>query len=412
MGKRRVNPGRASRVALLLCAVGAASGAWWLHMEECCGTAPVLDAAVVYIQRMAPSSDAAEYVGDSAELVYIRPGRQARQVVLLSSWPLSSFTPVPDVLGMLPSPDGRWVIAWVPHLPWSRRGHVTATTDWMAIRLEDGKLVRLGETAVTLDEGQPLLPYWPDVEHVALEGTCGTSTFVLAAGKQSPAQDAAVRPMWGRCLDGVTVATVEQFLNAHFSRELSQYRAALAKHGPALGMGDVSRWRRQWSLWRDEWPFALPLGIPLPEEVRDPVGRPMAGWPHIEIACSPDGGEIARADEGIHQSVRHLKPNGRSEEAGARLTVFDADSGKHLWETRIRPRSVEYPMGYPMTNPPMPLYTSPQIRDIRWSEDGHYLSFTLYDDPAPSVIVIETTTWKEAKRIPNAMNAFVLPPRK
>jgi hypothetical protein len=94
---------------------------------------------------------------------------------------------------------------------------------------------------------------------------------------------------------------------------------------------------------------------------------------------------------------------------GSRLEVVQTRTGLHVWNTQAPPRSVPVPKGEPAVNPsPLP-WVTPLYRNVRWSGDGRYLSFTLYDDPSPTVILVDTATWKEVLRIPNAMNAFVLP---
>jgi len=103
------------------------------------------------------------------------------------------------------------------------------------------------------------------------------------------------------------------------------------------------------------------------------------------IALSPDDQMLAGSYLG--DTVRLRAPaNGGSKEitlATSRLDVFRVADGQRLWTTQVRPRARPVARtGGPMVNPAVLPWISPDFADVRWSRDGHYLSFSILDDPA------------------------------
>ena len=64
---------------------------------------------------------------------------------------------------------------------------------------------------------------------------------------------------------------------------------------------------------------------------------------------------------------------------------------------------------------PLP-WTLPEFRDIRWSRDGHYLSFTTYEQDLSavpvqvreSITVLDASTWRVVLHVADAANVFAL----
>jgi hypothetical protein len=48
------------------------------------------------------------------------------------------------------------------------------------------------------------------------------------------------------------------------------------------------------------------------------------------------------------------------------------------------------------------------MTDPRWSDDGSYFSFTLKEESASSVVLVDALNWKEIGRLSDAENGFVV----
>jgi hypothetical protein len=303
---------------------------------------------------------------------------------------------LPDSFGFIPSPSGEYLLVWDTRFD-SRTG-LPAASRWLIVGMLDASTTKLGET-----NGEPcLLPYWADDRHVLFEGEGEEVGIFDVEGRK------ALQPLPQLGVPADTEAGQErarvrliQYSQRHYPEMMGGILSALTKLEKCLGLRDHFR---QFSE-PPEYMFLRSLGIPGLHELRPKI---MGGavWLRLpSVICSPDTKLLACAD--VWKGSLSQTPS-----AGARIEVFKVTSGSKIWSTKVpsKPRPIFSPRAEGMINPtPLP-WTSPEFRDIRWSRDGHYFSFTTYDDPAPSVTVLETTTWKEVLHIPNAMNAFVISP--
>jgi hypothetical protein len=134
--------------------------------------------------------------------------------------------------------------------------------------------------------------------------------------------------------------------------------------------------------------------------------------PLLSFSVSPDGKRVAFTDMWLDAPPIAVETDGREmtvSAPGGRVEVFDMTSGLRLWRAEIaaKPRQLPKPRG--RMNPSEKPWISPWVGDLRWSPDGRYLSFTLYDGLSPAAIIVDTASWQECLRIPDAMDAFVLP---
>lgn len=92
----------------------------------------------------------------------------------------------------------------------------------------------------------------------------------------------------------------------------------------------------------------------------------------------------------------------------AKVDVYDIRSGQRLWG-RALPSKGGFVSGAGRAQ--RLRAPEPYIRLLRWSPDGHCLSFTIWHKSSQrtEVSVIDTSTWQEVLFIGNAMNAFVVP---
>jgi hypothetical protein len=102
--------------------------------------------------------------------------------------------------------------------------------------------------------------------------------------------------------------------------------------------------------------------------------------------------------------MRHEHPRFQQEMSGTRLDVFALGSGKRLWGVQYFPKPVEYPLGYTLSFPGMPLWDTSAVDDLRWSRDARYLSYT----QDHSVHVVSAREWEEVMTIPKAEDAFLV----
>jgi len=306
---------------------------------------------------------------------------------------------VPDEVGMLPSPDGEWLLVW-SQLFRSGQHNTSHATEWVAVRLSDGELVRLTEMQ---GERQWVLPRWMDNTHVALEGPRATTCFDL--NTDTPTRpDAHIQHDYPdqKAWDEAQSRLLSHS-RSHYALDLRRCLSAVERLTSELKLSEDASYSPSEPI---EYAYLRPLGIPGLHELR----RYFA--PALAISSSPDGAMLARADQGVTRRLRIPPTNGYPQEidaAGARLEVFEVASGRRLWGVELapKPRRVTTPPNVEEF-PGRPPWVSPSFEDVRWSPDGQYLSFTIYDDPAPSAVVVSTSSWDEVLRIHNGLNPFVL----
>ena len=313
---------------------------------------------------------------------------------------LDTQGPLPDSFGFLPSPDGNWLIAWMADFRVQDK-YGMASTLWKLLRIRDGKARVLGHSSPGYAS---LLPYWIDDRHVVLEGANATSE--VTTGKLS--RSLPRRKEYANYDDQVRTDTSRllSYCRKHYPTERKVILSSYAKLDGDLG---ISEYARRNPREQKEYLLLRCLGIPGLEVIE----QTDVNWTHPRVvqvpraSVSPSGKFIACA------YVFNLVPvkNFRGfYHADARLAVFDAALGKRLCQLTIASRPWRS-KGFSVYIPPPP-FTEPDFRDLRWSRDGRYFSFTTHAETGNAdtwVKVMDTSTWKEALRIPNAQNAFVTP---
>jgi len=323
-----------------------------------------------------------------------------------------SGPPVPDAVGMLPSPAGDWLLVWdggrQPAASGSSVFNEGITTEWSVIRLQDGKRTKIAVSKVDFSYDVAIIPSWSDSHTVQFRDVKGPHTVdVLKLARKAPLH---LQPFPGPepSLDHLQWTGAEgPELLTKAAGKLRGCVTALRQMAPRLDL----KWNPKWSANREEWACLLATGVPLPSRTR--------GWlgPKAQASLSPDGSKLAVADRGVQKRLTSReRPSYTAEVDGARLRVVEVASGRRLWEYQAFPKAIEYAPGayHGLANPPMPLWTNPSVQDLRWSADGRYLSFTLYGDPQyepviPTVHVVDATAWREVLVIPHGVDVFVLP---
>jgi hypothetical protein len=319
---------------------------------------------------------------------------------------LLSGPPVPDAVGILPSPTADWVLVWDGGSQRESFGHPDgAMTEWSAVRLRDAARVKLAESAVDPWAGVSVVPSWSGHETIALRDAKGTKTVSVVGPPPTSCSRLMPFPSPGPGISYQWTGAEGSELLVHAGAGLRDCVAALRQTASALELA----WNPGWTMHREEWACALSSGIPLPPRARGRAG------PGVQASPSPDGTKLAVADRGVRKRMRHRHPLRAQEEVdGVRLRAIKVPSGKQLWRYEVFPRAIEYGPGeFHLGHPPMPLWTDTSLQDLRWSPDEHYLSFTLYSDPRyepaiPTVHVVDAQTWREVLVIENAVDAFVL----
>ena len=317
---------------------------------------------------------------------------------------------LPVYFGFLPSPDGRWLCVWETHYGPQGRWDEPVKTVWTMVDLPEGS-----KREIHMQQGLVgYLPVWLDSYRLRLEKGDLSATFDVRTGKLSPELPAHTPPRHHEAHDrdvdddtGAAMAWRREYLAQHFPGGLQVLDQALQVLSSELRIADYLRER----------------GFPRPDTQDDLLFRPMGVvglwgpwarydkrvWP--SVAISPDQRLIARAGVLRISEVFELR-RWWSTEAGpkagntfdARVDVDELSSRRRLWGISV----------------PRPSTTSADISvsdhecwfsDIRWSQDGRYLSFTWHQAPYGYdwVRVIDASTWREVLRVCNASNAFVVP---
>jgi len=326
-----------------------------------------------------------------------------------------SLAPPPEGVGVLPSPDGRWVHVWETAYDGSG---ASVKTVWLVVEVPTGRRLQIGE-----QPGGPVgyFPYWLDDSRLLLEKGNYATVFDVRTGLANPRFPAAAKPRYrwsardidvgslGGNDDERTLAWGREYVRRHYSRELHTLRSAVAAFGRDLGLSSYLRAREA-----REWPQ--------PDALEDLLLRPMGVvawvrskqiWP--TVAISPGGEMLARTAFVV---------TGRRQESGlsgdqflgyafdARLDVYALPGGQRLWgksahQPWAQPRDTAMYLG----RHGLASVADVWFQDPRWSSDGRYLSFTTRDESPrkTTVSVLDSSTWQVVLRIPDATDAFVVP---
>jgi hypothetical protein len=439
---RRAAPGRGRPSAIP--AVALLLGALWLSQQLGHGAvaapqggpvaiAPGAGPAVVY-QRYARDPAPREILWrplSSSEEKVARVSFSEGKLRHLSSAETSVriLTEAEGGLGYLPSPDGRHLLVWEakadPTHPPEPITH-WFITHWFVQPLPTGPPMEIGETA-----GLPLLlPFWQDSRHVELAGevTLGgdreLAVFNLRSRKLSRPlpvvqQNRVYERDYG--VDHWLARTrLEAYAHRHLLPELTLLRSALrtGRAGGGLGLPSPGIYEDLHGLFAEppEYLLLRAIGLPTLGELSryPPYHRP-------QFACAPDGNAIAyywvyQHTEGSDLAKHYgVDASGRPLKKGiyARIDVHYLSPPRDRvvaviawpswtphWPHHLIPVSTDVRIGVP-----------PMCRDLRWSRDGRYLSFTeaLAPRSDATVKVFDTVTWTEVLSIPHAESAFVIP---
>lgn len=110
-----------------------------------------------------------------------------------------------------------------------------------------------------------------------------------------------------------------------------------------------------------------------------------------------------------------LEGSGQRRRYAAAVRVFDLTSGRtgKAWTVAMAPWQGWESGPDQVAIPPPPFHPQGRqtyFRDLRWSWDGRYLSFTKFEGWKPDgVTVLDSSTWREVVHIPDAQNAYVVP---
>jgi len=325
--------------------------------------------------------------------------------------------------GYLPSPDGRHLLIWKADAHPDRPGSPESpdlrevVTHWLVQPLPTGRPVEIGQT-----EGLPLLlPHWVDGRRVELDGdvTLGgdreTTVFDLGSGKlsrplrrvrQSRVYESGVA-QW------VARARLEVYAQRHLLPELACLYRALnlgwpeGIGGPPPGISEA--------LYGElaeppEYLLLRATGIP-------GLGGLDSGPPYHrpQFTCAPDRSAVAYAwvyqqsEERSPSAIYGTDSSGKALKPGvyARIDVhrFSAPHQRVVLVTQW-PGARPLRTGGLIPRGPTPVF--PDFSDLRWSMDGHYLSFSQWGQRYPTVRVFDTSGWNEVLAIPHAHNAFVI----
>jgi hypothetical protein len=314
---------------------------------------------------------------------------------------------VPDAVGMLPSPTGEWLLLWDGgSQPGFFDDQSEATTEWSVIHLQDKKRMKIAESQVDFWNGVSVIPSWANEFTVLFRDAKGKS--IIDVRKSASINSHYLKPFASAGRYGPGYQWTESEGSEPLLYKVGSIHdgvVSLRQIAPALNL----KWNADWPVLREEWASLLGMGLPLPPRVHGVWGI------GVEASLSPDRSNMAVADRGVQKLLKHKFPSFTQQMDGVRLRVVDVVSGKILFQYEAFPKAIEYPVGgFRMRQPDLPLFTSTVLEDLRWSPDGQYLSFTVYDDPEykheiPAVHIIDAQTWKETLCIPNAINAFILP---
>jgi hypothetical protein len=315
------------------------------------------------------------------------PGRGPSQMIYRSQRPGT-------MLGLLPSPDGRWLCVWETPEGGSR-------TVWTAVELRTGR-----QAEILAETGPPgYLPFWHGASELHLERGATEVVWEATAGKARAGL--TTRPVAGKAREydvaGETAEAIrwrEEYLRRHFANDVRALGRALADLPKVLAVGDYLR----------------PPGGMKPDRPSDLLLRPMgvvdraghqgmkAPWPGV--AFSPDGTRVARTAVvrvGVASVVTLKGDTWREGTFESRVDVYEGRSGRRLWGMSVPWVQTLGPDRAPMHNP-RGGWGDAWFGEVRWSRDGRYLSVGW----RTATSVVDTWSWREVLRVPQAENLFII----
>jgi hypothetical protein len=332
-------------------------------------------------------------------------------------------------LGYLPSPDGRWLLVW--DAVNTKPGALAVRTAWHIVSLPGGAASDIGET-----DGMPwLLPYWQDRTHLLLEGDVtlqGDREIAVFDVEKQTLSRPLPKLRWANppvpAMGGlVAQARLAVFAQRHYARQL-ECLTRLSERVPQEVLGLSDFWLDLTGFLRDTPENIVLRTLGIPDVAHEVWGglRPRQTYP--QIACSIDGNYVALA--WIRQQPTNMTPAAkRSETAHQYAASVDVIALAARASQRRAHRVAlaswgKWGSGADELAVPPPLYRPGSVhekyfRDLRWSQDGHYLSFTRCStEPASppgmvewvqGITVLSAKTWAAVAEIPGARNAFVVP---
>ncbi len=378
--------------------------------EQSVGAAPSGQAllhghAVIYArQRVRRQPDGAT---PTEWTVYWQKGSDPSEArVLYTSTP--GYGPTPARFGYLPSPDGRWLHIWeTVELNPNR-----VKTQWVVVEVSGARRLRIGESPGMVG----LLPRWLDDHRLRLERGDKSAVFDVHTGKISNPlprpQTLPERPEYGeREIDSSQAAAAawrRSYVQRYYARDETLLKGMQKEHEGELAIS----------------PYLRPGKWPGPDTLESLLLRPLgivnlsgymsgkAVWPCVAI--SPDAKLLARTTFAVTGRKERTDLGGRAflgYAFDARLDVYAVPSGERLWGkvvSQSNPQSDNTALY--LTHGRLASVLDPWFTNPRWSADGLYLCFATVEGPShrAEASVLDTTTWRVALRITDAIDAFVV----
>ncbi len=289
--------------------------------------------------------------------------------------------------GYMPSPDGRWLYVWRERV--DEYGQ-SVSSEFLVLHLPDGKVIpvaevngkRFGYDTYVMK----LVPRWLDSHRLALESDAGSTVFDVARNKLTaplPPWPPKTRPSESLLDYAYTnLPKPEEYVRQHYRDELTALQQAVHVLARPMRLGDYLDSRDYPGTDTIEAMFARSLGI-------GPVSRSEVGmkraWP--QLVCSPDRKYVARAGVFLADSCTvggdsECNADRCGRDIEARVDIFDVRARKSVWDAGFLWEG-RWRGGRPFRAIAMPELRGPHFADLRWSPDGRFFSYGVYEIPCP-----------------------------
>ena len=194
---------------------------------------------------------------------------------------------------------------------------------WSVVRVADGDAVELGNIAEGRLSPYWLLPYWADEGHLVLRRRGEGAAFDTETRRLSGVLDQLRGPEPGWLANGAQKHLVSYCVR-HYASEMTLLRSALARISKDL---DIQGYYQ-------EHPSQLNTFCSALWGFRRLHRRGLEGrlFQPLELTCSPDGNDVARADLWKQGPLQPLQGGYSTVEGwGARLNVFDLADASRSW---------------------------------------------------------------------------------